>query len=601
MADDYSAGRGTAGAIEVGGSARGRIETSGDQDWFAVTLVAGKTYQIDLKGSKGGNGSLYDPFLRGIYDTNGHLVSGTANDDGGAGLNSRTLFTPEEGGTYYVAAGALVDRTGTYRLSVTNVTDDFEAGTGTTGTVAVGGSARGRIELARDRDWFAVTLEAGHTYRIDLEGSYTDDGSLVDPYLRGVYDEDGDLQSGTRNNNGGMYTNSRLMFTADDAGTYYVAAGANRGRTGTYNLSVTDVTDDFGAGTGTTGTVEVNGSATGGIAGFGDVDWFKVTLVAGTTYQIDLEGGHTGAGTLDNPYLRGVYDVDGELISGTSIDDGGRGFNSRLMFTADASATYYVAAGASGNGEGTYRLSVTDGADDYPLTTETTGTVEVDGSTTGAIEIAHDIDWFEVTLVAGKTYRFDMEGSDTGGGTLSNPYIRGVYDEDGDYIPATAANENGVGRNAQVHFRPEEGGTYYVLAGGHLRETGTYTLSVTEVQDDFTDGTGTSGTVTVGGSATGEIEYLTDKDWFALTLQAGTTYRIDLEGSRTGDGTLRDPYLGGVHDSDGVLIDGTTHSGGSGRNSRVTFTAAENGTYYVSAEASLGSEGTYTLSVEEVM
>ena len=47
MADDYSAGRGTAGAIEVGGSARGRIETSGDQDWFAVTLVAGKTYQID--------------------------------------------------------------------------------------------------------------------------------------------------------------------------------------------------------------------------------------------------------------------------------------------------------------------------------------------------------------------------------------------------------------------------------------------------------------------------------------------------------------------------------------------------------------------------
>ena len=36
--------------------------------------------------------------------------------------------------------------------------------------------------------------------------------------------------------------------------------------------------------------------------------------------------------------------------------------------------------------------------------------------------------------------------------------------------------------------------------------------------------------MTVGGSATGEIDYWGDRDWFAVELEAGTTYRIDLEG-----------------------------------------------------------------------
>ena len=52
--------------------------------------------------------------------------------------------------------------------------------------------------------------------------------------------------------------------------------------------------------------------------------------------------------------------------------------------------------------------------------------------------------------------------------------------------------------------------------------------------DDYASTTQTTGTVPVGGSATGEIETSRDRDWFAVTLEAGTTYRIDLNGSRTG-------------------------------------------------------------------
>ena len=149
------------------------MNSSGDEDWFAVDLRAGVLYRIDLEGSPTGRGTLSDPYLRGIRDSNGNLLSGTTDDDGGTGRNSLKFFTPDSDGTYYVAAGAYGSATGIYRVSVTPVRsiDDYSAGTGTRGSVAVRAPATGEIERPNDRDWFAVTLEAGSTYRIDLEGS----------------------------------------------------------------------------------------------------------------------------------------------------------------------------------------------------------------------------------------------------------------------------------------------------------------------------------------------------------------------------------------------------------------------------------------------
>ena len=363
--DDHPVGTDTGATVAVDGSVRGEIEHPGDQDWFAVILEAGTTYRIDLEGSDTGDGTLSDPYLRGVYDADGVRISGTNNDDGGAGYNSRLPFTATEDATYYVAAGAYGNDTGTYTLSVTDVTDtstdDFTAGTETGGAVDVGGSVRGEVDFLRDQDWFAVTLEAGKTYRIDLEGSDTGAGTLSDPYLRGVYDADGVRIPGTTGYDG------RLFFTATEDATYYVAAGAYGNDTGTYTLSVTDVTDastnDLAAGTGTGGAVDVGGSVRGEVDFLRDQDWFAVTLEAGKTYRIDLEGSDTGAGTLDDPYLRSVYDADGVRISGTANDEGGEGHNSRLFFTATEDATYYVAAGAYGDRVGTYTLSVEEVVD----------------------------------------------------------------------------------------------------------------------------------------------------------------------------------------------------------------------------------------------
>ena len=92
-----------------------------------------------------------------------------------------------------------------------------------------------------------------------------------------------------------------------------------------------------------------------------DVDWFKLLITFGSTYQIDLEGQATGRGSLRDPNLRGVFDWDGNEIPGTPDNRSDVGDNSRVTFTADETfPVYFIAVGAFGNHEGTYTLSVTD-------------------------------------------------------------------------------------------------------------------------------------------------------------------------------------------------------------------------------------------------
>ena len=364
-------------------------------------------YRIDLEGSRTGQGTLEDPYLRGIYlgdggDQADNPIADTGNDDGGTELNSRVFYEAGLSGTHYIAAGAYGRDTGTYKLSVTEIpenSDDYAAGTGTTGVVTVGGSARGAINQSGDRDWFAVELVAGKTYRIDLEGSRTGQGTLRDPYLRGIHSVDGggqaDVIAGTSNDDAGTGLNSRVFYEAEVSGTYYIAAGAYEAgsyeNTGTYKLSVREFSDDYAGNTGTTGVVTVGGSATGRMDYDGDRDWFAVTLqsdanddssggyqgpgpdpadlldpadsdeaaTTGSTYRIEVKGDSPGdyGGTLHNPAVA-VFDSSGNPIRFAADDNSGVGLNARLAaFTPDSPGTYYIQVDDPG-GIGTYTVSV---------------------------------------------------------------------------------------------------------------------------------------------------------------------------------------------------------------------------------------------------
>ena len=1037
MADDYSASTRTEGTVGVGGTASGNIETGGDRDWFAVELVAGRTYTIDLRGRPTEDGTLSDPYLRGIHDADGNLIPGTTNDDWGGTYNSRVTFTASESGTYYIAAGAWGNNRGTYEVEVMDNSPpapappatpippttgqtaseragaDLAADPSTTGRVAVGETATGNIESAGDRDWFAVELVAGRTYTIDLRGRPTADGTLSDPYLRGIHDAEGNLLSGTTNDDWGGTYNSRVTFTASESGTHYIAAGAFSSRQGTYELEVTDNSPsapapeppaiplqqttprigsepagaDLAAGPSTTGRVAVGETATGNIESAGDRDWFAVELVAGRTYTIDLRGTPTGDGTLSDPYLRGIHDAQGNLLSGTTNDDWGGTYNSRVTFTATESGIHYIAAGAFSSRQGTYEVEVTDnspepaeeapsvrvsdaeategddaeivfrvtlsaaasgpvtvryatadvtavagedyeaasgtltfapgetertvrvrvlddavedsgetfrlvlsapagatladpealgtilntepvseppngdlpagpstpgrvvvgddpvtgeidydryyvtdrdwfaveleggrhyridlegsetlhgriwgiyrvedgsavpklreeetgtgeinpeagnatvwieapangtyyievsgregrrsledddvsrtsgpanygdyrlsvvedlpevrvedvetvedadaemffhvrldrayvepvtvayttadgtataGADytatsgtltfapgethkvvrvrvlddtvadtgetfrlvlsapagasladaeatatilhdpsvsepdggDLPAAQATSGQVSVGGSATGTISPSgtfgrgSDKDWFAVELEAGKLYRIDLKGASTGDGSLEGTKIQRILVSDHVAIATLPVQDSGEGGNARVYFTPGETRTYYIETGARTGDTGTYTLAVEEVVDAFTASPSTTGRVAVGGTAMGESEFEGDRDWFRAELEAGRTYQMDLEGSPTGEGTMGDPHLFGIHRPDGSRIDQTSDSqSGDGANARVFFTPEAGGTYWIAAGGHVDSNGTYRLSVSDV-
>ena len=455
---------------------------AGDQDWFAVTLEAGTTYRIDLKGFFTGGGRLPNPYLRGIHDSSGNLIPGTANDNVNPWYDSRVWFTPTESGVHYIAAGAASGLTGTYTLSVTEPNaDDFSADASTTGEVTVGGSVEGEVETAGDRDWFAVEVVAGTTYRVDLERT---NPSLTWFANLAVHDEDGNPISGTTNYGSGL--DSRLYFTATDTGTHYISAGGSGDLTGSYKLRVTESNaDEYTADTSTTGRATVGGSVPGEIAEPGDVDWFAVDLVAGRAYKIDLEATWSAPGQILDTALKGIHDGDGDLIPGTEADGGGSGLNSRLYFTATETGTHYIAAGATTNNNfhvGTCQLSVEDmGVDDgYRADTSTSGRVAVDGTASGNITEPWGWDWFAVEFVAGTAYRIDLKGSPTGDGTLTDPYLRGVYDAEGSFVPDSVNNDGGVGDNSRLSFTASETGTYYIVAGAYGYRTGTYELAVEE-------------------------------------------------------------------------------------------------------------------------
>ena len=359
--DDYPADIRTAGTVEVGGFATGEIETRRDVDWFKVELEADTTYGIDVLGSDFIAGVLHDPYLVGIHDSSGNLIENTTNNNfySTSSLNSGVHFQPPAGGIYYIAVRSADGGTGTYRVNVsrTIVNDDYAGDTSTEGTVAVGGFATGRIEAdaPADRDWFAVELLAGVEYRIDLRGSDTFAGTLVIPYLYGVYFGAMKLFD-SEDLDGGEGLDSRLSnFRVTQDGTYHIAVGSIDGFTGTYRLSVT-ATSVFGVVKHTATDIAVGGSATGDIEQSGERDWFVIDLERGKSYQIDIKGANfwetvTTDGTLRDPYLQGIYKPNGTKIPGTEKNDGGGvdnpGFpyNTRFFFEPEENGTYYIATG----------------------------------------------------------------------------------------------------------------------------------------------------------------------------------------------------------------------------------------------------------------
>lgn len=225
---------------------------------------------------------------------------------------------------------------------------------------------------------------------------------------------------------------------------------------------------------------------------------------------------------------------------------------------------------------------------DVPGNTLTTASLEVNGSVEGDLEETGDSDWFSITLSAGASYTFSLEGN-----TLSDPYLR-VYDSSGAQLAYNDDSDEGGTFDSELDFVPSESGTYYLSAGSYQGGgRGTYTLSAVQgaVQDEEPDTGGNDG----NGTFTGSIDFSGDTDRFEVTLTAGVMYEFALEGSSVDKGTLSDPVIK-LFDSNDNLV-GSDDDGGGNYNSLLEYRPESTGTYYVTASGFGSAVGTYTLTM----
>ena len=575
------------------GSVSGTINNYTDEDYFKLHVTAGETYTISVD-----NPDVYidlmenDPYWgeEYIWDVNYNWDS-----DG----NEVLTYTADSDEDIYVrVSGYGVNEN--YNLTVNEITqtDDHPNSMNSTfgsediiNIVSGHATKEGTLENYWDDDYFKVTLQAGHTYQIDLTSTNTY------PWFD-IYDSDGNIVWDIDYN---WSTNSieSITFAVTDTEAYYIDV---YGGNGDYTLNISDITaqDDYSNDTNTTGVVNVGETTNGKLENYEDVDWIKVHLEAGKTYQIDA--------TSDNVdmIINGIYDSEGNYIDNTWDDNSGEGLDARTFIQVDTTGDYYISV--SGYSTGDYTVDVRDITinDNEADNTSTTAQVSVGGVYNGNIDYQYDKDFIKVDLNANTTYTISLTGL-----TLDDTVIEGIYDSDGNLIPGTYNDDYGFSLDSQETFTPTSDGTYYIEVGGFDSDTGSYSLSVTENQsnnvanvdsegDDINNTIESAIDLSVGSANNGSIDYDGDVDYYKVHLEAGKTYDIQMLGNDSGNGTLIDPLIEGILDSNGNLIDGTYANDSDGSlDSDLLFTPTETGDYYIEATSWDGLEGTYQIKVNE--
>ena len=359
-----------------------------DRDWMKVNLGYTALWNFKVRRT----GSAGDPPLLLIWDAYGRTVT---YGDKKWGTAVKQLGP----GEYHLEVRNRGPNVVTYQVEVrphfsTSEPDGVDFSFANPGYIRVGDSVTGLKETPNgttDPDVFRVDLRAGRTYRFEVKGS-------GDPGGGGTFDtpavhlfEIGAIRP-LAGDNPQFHQNAVLEYTITSTDAYEIAANfdqANAGP-GTYTLTVTDISvtvegdTDLPGSADTRGYVQVDGDrATGEIDSQRDADAFKVELIAGRSYQIDVWGSNlveTG-GTLPIP-LVSLYSptyfplqdpavVEQTSGTGTGVQStagitdagGGRGNNARIQIDVHVTGTYHIqiitAVRSDPPSIGTYTMFVT--------------------------------------------------------------------------------------------------------------------------------------------------------------------------------------------------------------------------------------------------
>ncbi len=150
-----------------------------------------------------------------------------------------------------------------------------------------------------DFNTYEAQLEQGVEYVFQARGQDTGEGLLVDPALT-LFDDSFIFID--QDDNGGIGNNALLRFTADRTGLFFLQVDTGDPFGGDYVIEATR--DDFGDTIDTSAQIFPGDFVLGALETPGDLDVVSIDLFEGFTYQFDLLGLPSGAGTLLDPLLR---------------------------------------------------------------------------------------------------------------------------------------------------------------------------------------------------------------------------------------------------------------------------------------------------------
>lgn len=370
--DDYANDQSTTATITIGTSISGNIESEGDEDWFKVSLTGGETYLIELLGLQENIGTLREGRFY-LYDANGGLIS-----IGVSSSFTKTAFTPEQSGDYYISVQPLHDyNTGTYTLNteLANFDDQFGNNSLSATKISVGEFISSSLEYSGDQDWLEFDLIAGKTYIFHLGNSKNAGGTLGSQGAAAftLYESGGELiESKVILNENSSFPH--MVYTPDVSGSYYISIHGlfgNEAGSYTFNSYQSPFIDDHFDSPELGTYLPLGQLAQGEMEIPGDRDFFEVNFVADTSYKIELTSqllGQPGFSVLPVIVLDFDFNQIGVALfsnAGISVPGSGPWASDEFIIQAENSGNYYVfVEGVLTNRPGDYQLSITAKTDD---------------------------------------------------------------------------------------------------------------------------------------------------------------------------------------------------------------------------------------------
>lgn len=355
-------------------------------------------------------------------------------------------------------------------------------------------------------------------------------------------------------------------------------------------------------------------------------------LVTGTT---DEGSGSTPSGNFALARFNSNGTLDTTFAAGgKTYTDLASGSNEDAHALAVAPGGSFVIAGAS-NGDFALARYLGDknvGPDHCTGTISHKTAVPIGQSASGAITSSNGVDLYPITVTAGQTIGFDVDGAS---GSSFDPYLR-IFDSAGNELAAVdnakpAGKTTGTAGEAYLAYTFAAGGSYYYGisgAGNTLYDintgdssfagsTGAYIFSTTNLTSPTIGQFATLSTaflVNVGSSISGSIDFGTDVNVYKFSAAAGERVSFNINVS---SGSVFDSYLR-LFDGSGAMLAFNDNGAGPGeslgKSSYFSYTFSSGGTYYigVSGAANIsynvvngsggvsGSTGSYVLVISQV-